>query len=84
MPTLTTCPDVRVLERLLLGQIAAADANPLEEHVSTCSRCADTLHKIRVDDPLVNALRHTPEPIGLEQTEFVEALIPCLKRLRPL
>ena len=82
MPTLTACSDYLVLERLLLGQVPAADVVPLEEHVSVCARCADMLRQIRVEDPLVDALRHTPEPRGLEQTPFVEALIPCLKRLR--
>ena len=83
MPTSVACCDLRILERLLLGQIPAADAAPLEQHVSDCSRCADALRQIRAEDALVQALRHTPEPDGLEQTEFVQALIPCLKRLRP-
>jgi eukaryotic-like serine/threonine-protein kinase len=83
MPTLTTCPDARVLERLLLGQIPVADAEPLEAHVAACSRCAARLQQIRADDPLVEALRHTPVSGYPENTPLVQALIPGLKRLRP-
>src|SRR5579872_7123891 len=78
----TTCPDARVLERLLRGEIPAADAELLEAHVAGCSLCGATLQQIRVDDPLVEALRHTP-PTVHDDSELVEALIPCLKRLRP-
>src|SRR5579862_8840509 len=83
MPTLTICPDTAVLQRLILGQIPAADSATLEEHVAVCMRCADTLQQLRADDPLVDALRQTLDRAAAEQTPLAAALIPCLKRMRP-
>jgi eukaryotic-like serine/threonine-protein kinase len=82
MPTITGCPDVSILEQLLLGQVPAAEAEALALHVAACSRCAGTLQQIRVDDPLVDAMRHLPSANDPEQNQLVQALIPCLKRLQ--
>jgi eukaryotic-like serine/threonine-protein kinase len=83
MPTNTGCPDVSILEQLLLGQVPAAEAEALALHVAACSRCAGTLQQIRADDPLVDAMRHLPSGNDPEQNQLVQALIPCLKRLQP-
>src|SRR5262249_26830324 len=78
---LTACPDLRVLERLVLGQIPGIEAEQLEQHVSGCRQCGEALKQVRGDDVLVSALRNTP-PVDPSATELVESLIPCLKRLR--
>jgi anti-sigma factor RsiW len=37
------CPDREVLQSLVLGQLADAEAGPLEEHLAQCQRCAEAL-----------------------------------------
>jgi WD40 repeat protein/tRNA A-37 threonylcarbamoyl transferase component Bud32 len=84
MRPVTMCPTDTVLERLLIGQVAAAEAEQLEAHVAGCSQCAAALARIPTDDPLVNALRETVSLGPDEDKTLVDALIPCLKRLRPV
>jgi hypothetical protein len=83
MPTMTGCPEVRILEQLLLGQVPAAEAEALALHVAAGSRCDEALQQIRADDPLVDAMRHLPAINDQEQNQLVQVLIPCLKRLQP-
>lgn len=83
MPTTTRCPEIGLLERLLLGRISADDAQPLEDHVVACSHCTAELQQLHADDPLVESLRQTPPALEQADTPLVQALIPCLKRLLP-
>jgi serine/threonine protein kinase len=80
---ITPCPDDRELERLLLGRVPAAEAEPLEQHLATCSRCAVALEKVRTTDPLVDALQRPPVVDETKLGPFVAALLPSLKQLRP-
>jgi len=79
----TTCPKTPVLERLLLGRIAAAEADALEAHVASCSHCAHELDMLRADDPLVQAVRQVRDSAPSPDDEVIAAMIPWLKRLRP-
>ncbi len=78
----SACPDLQVLERLVLGQLLTADTQSIEDHVRQCPRCAERLEQVRGEDPLVEALRTTTPPDAV-QTDLVRELIPSLKRLRP-
>jgi tRNA A-37 threonylcarbamoyl transferase component Bud32 len=76
------CPSGDLLERLVLGCVPGPQAEELERHVLSCSRCAATLAGLRADDTLVAALRearHAPPPPA---AELADAMIPWLKRLR--
>ena len=83
MPRVTTCPQSLVLEQLMLGMLPAGQAEPIEEHVTHCSRCADTLGKLRTRDPLVDAVRGVREKSASGDPEAARAMIPWLKRMRP-
>jgi len=41
-----SCPSVEVLSRLSAGQLAAAEASTISEHVRSCSRCGATLKQL--------------------------------------
>jgi tRNA A-37 threonylcarbamoyl transferase component Bud32 len=83
MLTTSDCPNLAVLERLLLGQIAQSDAETLESHVLDCPVCAQKLQKLNVDDGLVSAMREARTQAMSPSSEAANALIPWLKRLRP-
>jgi serine/threonine protein kinase/WD40 repeat protein len=83
MPTASHCPDVDLLEKFLLGRVADAAAEQLENHISTCPRCAERLQSLRADDPLVSAMRGCENTPVTPQPEVVAAMLPVLKRLRP-
>ncbi len=77
------CPTPQVLSQLLLGRLSAEQADRLEQHVSRCPDCADTLETIGEEDTLVRAVRHSAdasgEPEGPDR-EQVEALVERLCR----
>jgi len=55
--TTIPCPDAEVLRRLLLGELAPADLEPLGDHVLSCERCGDALNRLHPNDPLLQTLR---------------------------
>ncbi|OYV86552.1 MAG: hypothetical protein B7Z73_11570, partial [Planctomycetia bacterium 21-64-5] len=54
------CPDFQLLEQLALGLLSSEEAAPLEEHLSDCPSCLQTLIERDPADTLVEALREAP------------------------
>jgi serine/threonine protein kinase len=48
------------LEHFSLGQIAEADAAQVEEHLGQCRHCVETLHTLKAEDTLLEAMRAQP------------------------
>jgi len=82
MPQVSSCPEKRTLEKLMLGLIPSGQAETLEEHVTACARCAETLSKLRPADPLVDAVRGVGAQDGARHMEAAKAIIPWLKQIR--
>ncbi len=83
MPAVAPCPPSDALERWLVGRVGGDQADEIEGHVGTCRTCATTLRSLTPADALVAALRPPLGPADLPFCDRVEALIPCLKQLRP-
>jgi serine/threonine protein kinase len=82
MSRTSACPDSAVLRRLVLGQLAEAEAEPLEEHLAQCNRCAEVLQALQPRDPLVDAIQEARGAAGeLPEGSLVEGL---MQRLRAL
>ncbi|MCH7725457.1 MAG: protein kinase, partial [Planctomycetes bacterium] len=58
------CPNTLVLGELLLGKLAEEQAEPLEEHLLQCDKCAAKAQTIRHEDTLVNVVRAYQPPTG--------------------
>src|SRR4051812_5481657 len=83
MPTISDCPRVDALERLLLGQVTLDETDALEAHLFSCPHCAQVLQRLNGVDPLVDAMRDVQTQPAPFVSEAAAALIPWLKRLRP-
>jgi hypothetical protein len=78
------CPAADTLERLLLGEMAEDEAAALEGHVLHCGRCTSTLHALRGEDDLVQAMRHAVTAAGpLPRGDLVDSVIERACRLEP-
>jgi serine/threonine protein kinase len=75
------CPDESTLTRALLGQLHGAPAEVLEEHLSNCSLCAETLQGLTIGDSVTASLRRR---LDTEPEADNEALTELLERLRSL
>src|SRR6266849_295497 len=75
MPPAVSCPDRAVLERLLLGQLAASDETSVGTHVQACAQCRAAVVDLMADDTVVEAIRTREKP----QTDFVRQLIAGLR-----
>lgn len=53
------CPDVLLLQRLLLGRLTPEDSEPLAQHLLHCDRCAQAVQKLP-SDPVDGVA--SPEP----------------------
>jgi predicted Ser/Thr protein kinase len=51
------CPPPNVLQRLALGQLPDADAQRLEQHILSCTDCANRLNSLLSKDPVAAPLR---------------------------
>lgn len=51
------CPEGKMLERFLLGDVPPDTAKVLEEHLRQCERCVATMHEMQVGDTFVEQLR---------------------------
>jgi WD40 repeat protein/serine/threonine protein kinase len=51
------CPDRDTLQKLVLGLLPDAEATPLENHLESCSHCAQVLSEARVRDALTRQLQ---------------------------
>jgi len=77
------CPDQHLLELLVLGKVSEDEAEHLEAHVGTCACCLQHLSALQTVDPLVTAFREASQMETAPEAGLIEAVIPCLKRLRP-
>jgi predicted Ser/Thr protein kinase len=83
MRSAANCPDVQLLEQLMLGQLSDTEAERLEDHLAECTRCGRLADHLPARGPLVEAMR-VPSPILNEsETPAVERLIGRLGGLRP-
>src|SRR5260370_2177941 len=57
MNDMKTCPSVQQLKEFLLGQGQDQIFENLEDHVSDCPRCNETLHALEAEDTLVARMR---------------------------
>lgn len=57
MQTPTPCPTKEHLERLVLGRLSGADAEPLVLHLETCDACQSSAQGLGTEDTLVQAIR---------------------------
>ena len=72
------CPGTATLEALLLGRLDENQADPLEEHLLACPRCATKARTVVSQDTLVDAMRkYRPRP-----AEDLEAVGRIVERLR--
>lgn len=75
-----TCPDRQTLEKLLLGDLPAAERESLAEHLLYCDACVGTAETITVGDDLTEALR-TRRVMAADQSAIQE-VIERAKQLR--
>ncbi len=79
--SLSSCPNTEVLRRLTVGLIPAADAGPLEQHLSSCERCVQTLHGLKASDTLTDALPCGDAVLGRLGGEEVRGLVQRLEAM---
>ena len=78
-----SCPAQTDLEKLVLGKLSHDQAAPLEEHVSGCPRCAQTLSALRLSDTLVEALHQGRASLqDLPKGETISGLIQQVMALK--
>ncbi len=76
MASTSTCPDRESLTRLLLGQVADAEADVLEQHMGQCEQCLETTRSLRLEnDTLLQAVRTSAKAEPLESDEAADRLI---------
>jgi tRNA A-37 threonylcarbamoyl transferase component Bud32 len=64
---IATCPEVRELQRLLRGELAAEPSDACLGHVEQCPACSEAVEGLFAADPVIAAVRrapaqNTPEP----------------------
>ena len=57
MPNSTPCPDVPVLQRLMLGQVPGLQGERLVRHLKACSRCVAVVKSLPAEHAVVEAAR---------------------------
>jgi hypothetical protein len=65
------CPAPPELERFLLGQVAEAQAASIEEHLAQCGRCLETVHLLKAEDTLIEAMQRAAALKAQEPEEAV-------------
>jgi hypothetical protein len=76
------CPTLPDLENFLLGQVAERQAANIEEHLTRCKQCLETVHGLKVEDTFIQAMRQAPALEAREPDEEVlENLIERFSRL---
>lgn len=76
------CPDGPTLERLLLGRVSDEEAEPLEQHLATCVRCAALLDRLPAEDAFTDALRGRSPILTDPECAVADRLIKPLQGLR--
>ena len=75
------CPDANTLERLLHGQLPAAETDRLARHLEECDRCVAVVQTRSVDDTLAAAARAPASAHSESEAEAVDALVERLSGL---
>ncbi len=81
MNDMKTCPSVQQLKEFLLGQGQDQIFENLEDHVSDCPRCNETLHALEAEDTLVARMRRQKPDMPRAEKAVVDNLIGQLKQL---
>ncbi len=80
----SSCPKVQVWQQFVLGQVADPEAAALEQHLTACDSCVETLHGLESEDALVQAMRQAPAAAALLSTgDHLKGLVKRLAVLRP-
>lgn len=77
-----TCPDVRDLHSLALGQLPEPEAEPLSQHLFECSRCTSYFNALHGADTLVTDLRAGQDRLPPDDA-FLDALVERLVNTPP-
>src|SRR5262245_17474325 len=84
MNSSSNCRQPEDLQRFLLGQLAAADAEQVQKHLTACPRCLDTISHLQASDTLVDAFRAQAQAAAPVEAEAVARLINRLGGLSPI
>ena len=74
-----TCPPRERLVQFLLGQLPEPELDSVEQHLSACSSCGDTLQALNAEDTLVALTRSAQAE--LSEAEMVDGLIAEIREL---
>jgi hypothetical protein len=74
-----TCPPRDRLVQFLLGQLPEPELETVEQHLSACSSCGDTLQALNAEDTLVALARSAQAE--LPEDEMVDGLIARMQEL---
>jgi hypothetical protein len=78
-----SCPNVQVLQRLLLGQLPAAEAEALAEHLENCLHCSSVVPALIAPDPLAEAVRAQSSAAPVADADAIGELVERLQRQGP-
>ena len=73
------CPERDQLVQFLLGHLPEPELETLEQHLSACPACGDTLQALNAEDTLVRLARSAQAE--LPEADAVDDLIPRVRRL---
>jgi hypothetical protein len=76
------CPNLPLVPRFAAGELPEVDVQPFEEHVLTCSICAEELNAFQSNDPFTIEVRTASATAPLEDRSM-EELIDRLVRTPP-
>ena len=83
MPTMKPCPGKDYLHQFSLGQVKEPEAEDLEAHLAHCPQCVDTMHTIKGEDTLIEAMRAQAALARPKIDETVSHLMVVLKGWKP-
>jgi hypothetical protein len=78
----SACPDPGDLQRLLVGQISAPEAEALGQHLLGCGACTKVVASLPIHDPLLAIFRAGRGAVPLNNP-VVDALMERLVRIAP-
>ncbi len=82
MGEILACPQPKDLQRLVLGQLSDADAKRVEQHILSCTDCANRLNSLLSKDSFAAPLRSGVHR-SLGDSPSAKALIERLARAKP-
>jgi len=82
MPATSACPDANDLQEFAVGKLSDPQAEALARHLAQCPRCLETLHGLKVDDTLVEAVRSQARIARQPDHPVLKDLISRLSKLR--